>query len=121
MRIRRWRRWLILPVAGVVLVFVAACGPTAKQTDCEQVGDNAKYTIKVTNESTDKTYKVRLLVSTIELSLDRDGENMTLEPGESKNYTVTIKKGEKKYVGVLWPGPKGDDTFKYREQLDSKC
>lgn len=121
MATRRWYRLLALPMAAGVLLTLAGCGPDAELAGCEPTDNGAKYTISVGNDSTDKDYTVRLLVSEHKLTLDRDGENMTLSPGESKNFTVTVKKGEERYVGVLWPAPKGDDTYKYRAQLQGTC
>lgn len=110
-----------VPLLGALLLGLTACGPSVDSPTCEQGKTGATYTIRVSNPTDDKTYTTRLKVSKSKLDLSRDGEKMTLGPGESSTYTVTIKKGESRHVGVFWPGPKGDDTYKYRGELDGTC
>lgn len=121
MKDRRLYRWLTVGMLGAFLFVLSACGPSATRTNCVQTKAGANYTVTVKNNSTDEDYTVRLQVSKSKLELSRSGDEKVLGPGESKDFNFTVKEGETRYAGVVWPAPGGDDTYKYKEKLGGKC
>lgn len=118
-----WKRLITIPVLGAVLV-LSGCifgGPSAELVSCEPTESGAEYTISVSNDDTNESRTVHLVVSEYDLTFKREGEKKTLEPGESGSFTVTIERGKERHVRVLWPAPQGDETYKYDEKLDGEC
>jgi hypothetical protein len=128
MRAQRWRRWLVIPVAAGVLLLATACGPKVSDENCEtQKNGDAKYTFTIENTEDDTKVTFHWIVTddptTYIDDFNRHGEEITLGASDTTTKTVTVKKGDKdgKRIQLFWPGPKGDDTFKYNKVKKAPC
>lgn len=128
MRTRRWTRWLAIPIGIGILVVATACGPKVSDEKCETQGNgDAKYTFTIKNTEDSKKVTFHWIVTddpTIVVDdFNRHGDEITLKAGDTTTKTVTVKKNDKdgKHVQLFWPGPKGDDTFKYDEVKKATC
>ena len=125
---RRRRRWTLIPAVVVVLVCASACGPKVSDENCEtQKNGNAKYTFTIKNTEDDTKVTFHWIVTddptVVVDDFNRHGEEITLKANDTTTRTVTVGKNDKdgKHIQLFWPGPKGDDTFKYDEIKKAPC
>lgn len=125
MKIRSWRRWVVVATAVVVLpLTMAAACPSASQTGCKNTNAGAAYTIEIKNDDKSTSMTVQLIVGEPSKLADwrRHGEEVIVPAGGTVTKTVTVTKAQgKRDVKVFWPAPHGNDTFLYNKVLDSTC